>query len=215
MGCDIHTLLERKFDYKDRGWANVDYWKYNAYYDENSEYEDKFELEDFYDNRNYELFAILADVRNYNDVKCIQEPKGTPIDCDKVTKDYIDKWGADGHSHSYFTLKELYNYWLKTVNKKTKRKGILIGDILDKFDNEGIEPTEWCQACSTTLKHAWREWETEYNPLDNFMNNLIDRFCKEFWIFYIKQEEYKTSEKLKNEIEEKGDDFRVIFFFDN
>ena len=209
MGCDIHTLLEKKC-YDGSCWNNVDYWQYT--YDEDSSY--KLRLIDFYDDRNYELFSVLADVRNYQDLEYICEPKGMPEDCSKETQDYIDSWGLDGHSHSYFTIKELYDYWLE-MPTTIKRNGILIGEILEKFDKTGEEPTEWCRGCSTPEKHEWREWEVEYNPLDRFMNALIDRFCKEFWLFYVDEKEYKTSEKLRKFVDDNGDKFRVVFFFDN
>lgn len=208
MGCDIHVLLEKQ-DSKNN-WRNVDYWQYNYYEDE-----PKFDLIEFYWHRNYELFTVLANVRNYDDiVNYISEPKGIPDNCSKETQDYIDRWGCDGHSHSYYTLKELYDYWIK-MSLKIKRRGILIGDVLEKFDKEGIEPDEWCRGTTTMQKHAWREWEAEYNCLDEFMNAFIDRFCKEFWIMNIKKEEYKTSEKFKEFVDKYGDKFRVVFFFDN
>lgn len=36
-----------------------------------------------------------------------------------------------------------------------------------------------------------------------------------FWGFWVKKEDYKTDDRIKQAIEKNGDNFRVIFFFDN
>lgn len=88
MGCDIHGFAEVKRNNK---WEKVgDVFKY-PYYDEKDEI-DKYNkplTDSFYSGRNYDLFAILADVRNgygFAGVKTgegfnpISEPKGLPED---------------------------------------------------------------------------------------------------------------------------------------
>ena len=213
MGCDIHVLTE-KYN-KNKGWINVDDWRINPYYGDNEYETEKYEIKTCYDNRNYELFTVLANVRNYyNNIVCIKEPKGIPNDISEESNNYIENWGEDGHSHSWYTLKELYDYWVN-MNGKTKRTGILVGSVLDNFDKKGEEPTLWSQGYWGNEKSARRTWEVEYNPLTEFITVLIERFCDEFWIFHIKKEEYKTDERLKKSIEENGDNYRVIFFFDN
>ena len=213
MGCDIHVLTEKYID-KKKLWYNADNWRINPYFGEDK-YETKYNLQEVYFERNYELFTLLADVRNYhNNIKCICEPKGVPEDISEESLEEINRWDCDGHSHSYFTLKELYDFWIKMPDK-VKRTGILIGETLEKFDNEGKNPEEWCQGYYGDEKYAQRTWETEYNPLTNFITKLIERFCDIYWVFWVKKEEYKTDEKLKEAIEKYGDKFRVIFFFDN
>lgn len=98
MGCDIHMHVE----YKEKGvWQNGNFYKKDGY---------GYELVEFYGDRNYKLFAILADVRNYDCVKYISEPKGFPDDATEyVSLDYV-RWGIDAHSCSYFTLKELIDF---------------------------------------------------------------------------------------------------------
>lgn len=139
MGCDIHFFVERftsDDDYEGprdiseernsklgellenrdspespERWVSADKW----------ELEDDWDKDDgskmlqipykshLYRGRNYGLFSILADVRNYDDeIKAICEPKGIPDDASTGYKYQID-WCGDGHSHSYFTLDELLN----------------------------------------------------------------------------------------------------------
>lgn len=84
MGCDIHALVECKT--KDGRWIScgaVDIW------------------------RNYDLFALLGDVRNSGDVKPLSRRRGVPPDASGGYRDLVEMWGADGHSHSWLTLAEL------------------------------------------------------------------------------------------------------------
>lgn len=58
-----------------------------------------------YSGRNYYLFTFLAGVRG-NEEPLI-EPRGIPDDCSKLIKRVCEKWGSDGHSHTYYYLSEL------------------------------------------------------------------------------------------------------------
>ena len=214
MGTDIHVLTERY--YEDKGWFNTDSWRYSPYYDEGDKdsCEDEMELVEIFDDRNYYLFSILADVRNYmGEVISISEPKGLPEDCHEVTRKYAEEYG--GHSHSYFTLKELYDNWSKwdTVQQKS---GILVGQQLIDFDEKGIVPSDsvrnWYNGKE---EHAYREWTIEYNPMDRFMVALIGRFCELFWIVRYKEIDYKENEEFKQAVEKYGNEFRTVFFFDS
>lgn len=126
MGCDIHMYVEHK---QDGVWKSADIWKPDKYFD--SKYEtvqkDIVEYEDrFYAGRNYDLFAILANVRNgYGFAGTdtgdgfipISEPRGLPDDVSELIKDESEDWGPDGHSHSWLTLKELLEYDWGQVTK--------------------------------------------------------------------------------------------------
>jgi len=126
MGCDCHVYMERwtnsnKYDgpkdlAEDRDnklnellenepttfrWVSVDKWNYDG--DEwRTNWQDLY-----YDERNYQLFSILADVRG--DYSPIVEPRGIPEDASTGYKYMCDRWGGDAHSHSYYTLTELLN----------------------------------------------------------------------------------------------------------
>jgi hypothetical protein len=77
------------------------------------------------DSRNYDVFAMLADVRNGHGFAGIDTgegftpiapPRGLPEDASSTVLEESESWGVDGHSHSFFTLRELLDlettgYW--------------------------------------------------------------------------------------------------------
>lgn len=94
MGCDIHIFLERK--------NSKNQWVDSMVY-ENDLYDDGFRPLSHY-ARSYTLFATLAGVRGDDP---IEYPKGIPENCSLEYKKLCDVWEGYGHSHSYFTLREL------------------------------------------------------------------------------------------------------------
>lgn len=104
MGCDIHLFAEVRREGK---------WKFVSKAPSGSVDPDPIPDygDQFYSGRNYELFALLANVRNYNDsVKPLSEPRGVPIDISSPMAKAIESWSGDGHSHSHFTLNELMTF---------------------------------------------------------------------------------------------------------
>ena len=111
MGCDIHLWVESK--------NRSGEWKYVR--DPNDEHAKYREPGDpptglSYHRRNYDLFAILAGVRNgvgFAGVKMgegfepIAEPRGVPRNASVEYKKHKVRWGVDGHSHSHVTLAEI------------------------------------------------------------------------------------------------------------
>lgn len=96
MGCDIHFYVERKVngiweqqfdpDVKNHGLhSKGKYWTHV---------------------RNYMLFGLLAGVRNH-EVTPISVPRGVPEDLSESLKVEWENWIGDGHTPSYFLLKEL------------------------------------------------------------------------------------------------------------
>ena len=226
MGCDIHVLTE-KFSKSSERWFNADYWKYNVFYDPEDGDDNEMELVPVYDARNYELFATLANVRNRPSIwefmdgnaekavplPFIAEPKGVPSDLGVHTKKYIDSWGEDGHSHSFLTLKELYRYWINAPETVT-RSGVLVGEVLKDFDEKGIKPRCWSAGYYGSQESGYRTWEVKCNPLDDFIEALFKRFDKACYNFGFTEADRKN-ETYQKIIEENGDLFRVVFFFDN
>lgn len=136
MGCDIHMYAEIKgFDGK---WEKVG----NVF---QSSWDDGSKTDEPYDDRNYCLFAILAGVRNGNgrEVTPIAEPKGLPDDMsDKLNNESKDWLEYDGHSFSWFTLKELLDFdW----DKKGTQSGVISLEQYQDF-KKGIGPNSWCQS---------------------------------------------------------------------
>lgn len=119
MGCDIHLYVERR----EAGfWRSADTWI------EEDGRTDVPYGKSFYDGRNYDLFAILADVRNgrgFAGVKTgrgfvpIASPRGLPEDASPEVAALSASWDVDGHSHSFHTLRDLLNFdWTQTTGKQ-------------------------------------------------------------------------------------------------
>ena len=121
MGCDIHVYTEVK---KDGQWVSTDRWETETN-DDGSERVYRPYESSIYSERNYDLFAILADVRNgVGFAGCdtgegfvpISSPKGMPENASVEVKNVAESWDADGHSHSWVTLAELLAYdWTQTT----------------------------------------------------------------------------------------------------
>jgi hypothetical protein len=97
MGCDIHLHVERRTDV---GWEQVP----------DPESDDWTHPTRWFHDRNYELFAILADVRNSEGDERLQpivDPRGLPADVSDAVGTSSEEWGIDGHSHSYLTVAEI------------------------------------------------------------------------------------------------------------
>lgn len=107
MGCDTHMHIERL---EGETWKSLDTWVE----DEDGDIRVK---DVFYDTRNYDLFAILADVRN-DGLEPLCSPLGLPTDVSPEVQKASDSWGGDGHSHSWHTVQELLDYdWTRIAEK--------------------------------------------------------------------------------------------------
>lgn len=148
MGCDIHFYVERKVDGK---WVTADTWTPDEYDAGRMCVPYKTRL---YRDRNYDLFAMLANVRNgYGFAGCdtgdgfkpLSEPKGLPADVSPEVKAESDHWGVDGHSHSWLTLTELKAYdW---HGQKTNHRGYVDQYEYAAFKDKG-KPMAWCGGTS-------------------------------------------------------------------
>jgi hypothetical protein len=136
MGADIHLWVER-FDSKTKKWVVMRKWP--CEYCDGEGQIDKWEdgkpvpgekrpcygcdgkktSSRFWSQRSYYTFSILADVRNgsgFAGVRTgdgfvpIADPRGVPSDSSEDYLGEVTKWGFDGHSHSWLTLKEILDY---------------------------------------------------------------------------------------------------------
>lgn len=216
MGCDIHLHVEVKKGlnkYKEPSWICGDYFRLNPYYKapearNSQDQEDndpwvtteKYHKTNFCEDRNYDLFSVLANVRNYGGNDYIDEPRGVPEDASQEIKDDYASWGMDGHSASYFTLKELIN-WQKE-QRFVRHSGLVSAEEAENLDEYGTLPTMWCQG-TTSDGWVYREWSTENKVLQPLIDSLIKRGY-EYWLFY-----------HEDQIEEDADKIRIIFWFDS
>lgn len=149
MGCDIHFFVEVK---KNGKWETADSWKEDRDYDTPRmvvPYE-----QSFYHDRNYNLFAILADVRNGrgfagcdtgDGFNPISEPKGLPEDVSAPIKAEADAWEGDGHSHSFHTLQALLNYdWTQTTKRRGYCDAVEFWEWSRYLRGEGRGPKSYC-----------------------------------------------------------------------
>lgn len=112
MGCDIHLCVEVKSSNpKSKGrWRAV-----------TPDLTFKSYEEDWDVGRNYHLFAILANVRNYGGSKGfefnpIANPRGWPTNASGPSNQLYKRWDGDAHSASHFTLRELTEFdWEQTI----------------------------------------------------------------------------------------------------
>jgi hypothetical protein len=245
MGCDIHLFVEKKV----RGrWVTAENWVPES---EEGSPTSNFHVpyeQSFYHGRNYNLFAILADVRNGvefagcdtgNGFVPISAPKGLPNDCCREIRDEANKWGGDGHSHSWVTLSELLSYdWTRT----TKERAFVSGpyffrwtnrDLLDR--NEG--PDEYCGGVAgpgvklisedqmkeeikklteniTTASGNMNIWDRKEKAVKDGLSNTYCRVDWELPYFTACREFWcNTVPRLLHL--GKPEDVRIVFWFDN
>lgn len=135
MGCDIHMYVEyRSITNIDTGWRCGDYFRVVDPLAEKPVIK-RIEL---YGDRDYSLFAVLADVRNSHLIDYISEPRGLPDDVTEYVKREYGAWGNDAHSCSYFTLQELIDY--HDVHKPKDLMGYdVLKPLIDKLKQRANE----------------------------------------------------------------------------
>lgn len=246
MGCDIHLFVEVRKNGKweavkdidkdalKQAQENLDYFKHfgadempectEMDFIERVEQESQPKYMFLYNGRNYNLFSMLAGVRNgyisngntYM-ITPIDDARGVPSDASSAYKEYVDEWGRDGHSHSYFTMSELDDpsYWLDTerfggymapeaFKRHVEQKNACYYICIDKerdtvISNEEmmayVESDKFDPFCNNLL--TFLEWDTPRFKLDSYFYNEVLGY-------------------LRNLGEKYGDDnVRIVFFFDN
>ena len=196
MGTDIHFYLEKR---ENGNWILPD----------TSMYE---ELWTTILERDYNVFASLADVRNYNKLPSMSVYRKIPKDITTECKEDLESWDYSDYCH-WATLKEFYDFYISQPAKYIEH-GVLVGSELRNFKEKGKNPTHWCQGYYGSEPSEVCEWEVERHPLDYFMTALLTLS----YIVYqqiIPLENIRTSEVIKKFVEEHGEDIRGIFWFDS
>lgn len=198
MGCDIHMYTEAYVSVNGfQKWVNVDNFRLNKYYGEPRE--EEYKISSIYDDRNYTLFAVLANVRNRSGCKFISIPKGIPENASPTVKKIVERWDLDGHSASWFTLAELKKF--RDTQDKQKYSGYVSQKDSKVIDSGGF-PSMYCGATNDP-SFIYREWYTPFDTLDVLIERLEERKKDEFWLFHEGQDA------------EHDEDIRIVFFFDN
>lgn len=198
MGCDIHIYTEQlKEVASEQRWINIDNWRYNQYYGHNNT-DPLMTCKEIYEGRDYSMFAMLADVRNYNEITPLSKPRGLPYNVSGVIYDEYCRWNSGAHSCSYATLAEIKEY--NNSNRIMKYSGYVSPEDEIRIDN-GDMPFSWCQG--TNLPYNYRTWEHEHDHLTKLISALEERKKDVFWIW--DEEEHP----------EYDDKIRIVFWFDN
>lgn len=217
MGTDINMVAEVRENGK---WKTFDKMIFKHW--------EGFDFEEIdnipYTNRNYNVFAILADVRNgceYKDgtkeekFNCIAQAKGLPDDICESSINYLPDYG---YCNSYLTLKEIFDFdWQqKHIVRATVNEKCYVEEILN-----GISPNSYCRgAGGGNLKtvsseimdkilsgELERDCNTTYYVLCDFPAKTYAEYASDF---------LKSMEILKENIPEDTslEDVRIIFNFD-
>lgn len=224
MGTDIHTHIEIR---EGGQWYHYN-WR-NEYVTGEGEYGPKYDWERLFEDplwigRSYDLFAILADVRNgygfagvpiNSGFDVIDEPRGLPHDASEQTRDAAEGWEGCGHSHSWLTLKELLDFdW---HGKTVGQIGYVSEREYKQFKENG-EPSTWSGGVG-----GQRVIKVTNEKMDDIISGNVERGEDKVYYTQISWEWtyaesvgdrwFMTMEKLQ----ELGDpeDVRIVFWFDN
>lgn len=218
MGCDIHIYAEVK---KNGIWEKVGAVFDDPYYDPERETSNwnHPKTDQPYEGRNYDLFAMLANVRNgYGFAGCdtgigfipIDMPRGLPRDVSLQVRLKSDDWGCDGHSHSWLLLSELLAYdWKGQITTKV---GVVTKEQYKQF--LAGEPHGYCGgAGGGRVVHVLPE-EILSTPDDDGYYY----YTKVRWnATYEEQAGKRFLDGTINALKELGepDSVRIVFWFDN
>ncbi len=154
MGCDIHGVFQRKVN---------DVWE-----DLKSEYDCQ---------RDYTLFAILADVRNSGHITPISEPRGFPEDFLVVcyqpgpesTEDPED-YGSEPTYHPVSDVSHMSPWRQKYFDPKEDMLAIWMGDHSRSWLTS-TEMLAWYDQNQTVKEHGWvgrttyEKWDKTDSPI--------------------------------------------------
>lgn len=174
-------------EYKKNGaWHNCDNFIWN-------DKEEKYEWEQLYWGRNYDLFGILAGVRS-REFPMIDNPRGIPDDISDKTKELYEDDKEYTHSHSYITMRELLK-WKEEQTRKWKK--------LKKRYKVISDPDDWYGDYIVVEDANTVVYKQEHHMLDYLLQLL--KIKMDNYLYCFEDDDYYN----------KGDDFRIVFWFDS
>lgn len=250
MGCDIHEYVEKRVDgvwtlvapklVEDReDMEHLPHGLVSRYpgkiVDTHAEvlaelgsYEERRESP-FHIGRNYDLFAMLAGVRNgrgFAGCKTgegfvpIAEPKGVPEDASPGYAWEAERWDCDGHSHSWLTVAELLAYdW----DQRTERSGVIGSAQFARFLRDR-KPSSWSgDVWGRNIRHVSNEEMAAaakgVSPATDgeYENNADGLVTRVNWGVTYRECAGEFLTKTLPALQALGapDDVRLCFFFDN
>jgi hypothetical protein len=152
-----------------------DYWKERYAQKRKEPLETCWIFDDIY----YELFAILADVRNYEDHAALFPYRGIPILSSIGTRLEERDWGVDAHSWTYFSYKDIMNAKWSTLTTKTAW-------VPDKEWEAFLHHPEWkrprsyCGSVWPEDGYHLRTWEYEYIDIAmDFFGKVVRKMSRD------------------------------------
>jgi hypothetical protein len=226
MSCELFMYTERIIDGQ---WVNVDIWRASPFWTKDDSDGDEFYCEQVYRGQSYELFKILADVRNYDPdaIEPISVPRGLPPDLSAQVARKAAMWtGPEWHHHSWLTLTELQGYeWDRPIKRRTlltaeEFKSLLdhghprsVGGAIPLSNPVLIAPNELTNMLPGALHDPNAphyvtdvEWEEPaYQVVDNFVSDVIP------WLNAIKAGDNLGSHGPQAPVS--GKEVRIVFWF--
>ncbi len=136
-------------------------------------------------DRNYLLFAVLANVRNSfgfagldagDPIAFIDDPRGLPEDCSLEWKELVDQWGVDGHSHSYFTVAEIQDWdgW----DQITVNRAVTSASEYEEYMLTGKQPSSTCLEISgrNVVTVPWWDYDEHMRNRDLYGRTMGEAF---------------------------------------
>ena len=175
MGTDITAYAERR--QPDGSWVLVNGLRPNTSYflggaeryseEENDPWPPLIPVEAFDMVRNYELFAILANVRNGIRTaggvhfECISLPRGLPEDLSLELRKFTNLLEDGNHSHTWMLLEEILTFSWK--EKSVLREAMVDSRVAHLFGYEqnSSSKQKWQSPDQPRAGFPFREWPEE------------------------------------------------------
>jgi hypothetical protein len=139
MGCDIHPAIEYR-THESAPWIALMYPnKYFGKWDHEPEFTARLDV-----SRDYDLFAILGNVRNEVGLAPITDNRGVPDDISPEARGVL----SNEHSPTWMNLAEILAHdW----DRSSKHRGCVSAPVFEKWDRVkewNPQPESWCGAVS-------------------------------------------------------------------
>jgi hypothetical protein len=194
MGCDIHCYKEKQIGGK---WLTADEWIEYDYGDDEQGMEVEYKKQ--FNDRNYNLFAILAGVRERETPPYKFEPRGMPIACSTEVFSANEKWDCDGHSHSYLYLHEL------------KELSAFLDSTMQLVS--GMKNVDELAALQASIDSGTPDWELLYPYCQGTNDPKQKKFAIEAPASFMVGDAVKRLISGFDGVE--GENHRIVFWFDN
>jgi len=194
MGCDIHLYKEKQVDGK---WLTADEWTSYDYGDDEKGIE--VEWKKRFTDRNYELFGLLCKgVRSEHALSF--SARGIPFDASPEVLQTSERYGCDGHNHSY-----LYVHELRSLVEALKATTTRIEGMKDKGELEILEASIASGNPDWSLLYPYCGWASNSEKYSEFSLDVPASFI--------------VGDSIERIIAGfdgiDGDNHRIVFFFDN